>query len=70
MTDTVAQAAQSVGQSVDAELAVIKARLALIEADAKATWADVKAWVKAQWPHFVTWGAGLAAAVKVGLVHL
>lgn len=54
----------SVGQELDAQLEVIKARVALLEADAKTAWSDVVTWVKANWPHFVTWGATAALAVK------
>lgn len=61
---------KSVGQEVDAELAVIKARVAVLEADAKTAWADVVAWVKAQWPHFVTWAGTAAVAVKAFGVHI
>lgn len=59
---------KTIGQEVDAELAVIKARVAVLEADAKTAWADVVAWVKAQWPHFVTLAGTAALAVKAGLL--
>lgn len=61
---------KSVGQEIDAEFAVLKARVALLESDAKTAWADVVAWVKAQWPHFVTWAGTAAVAVKAFGVHV
>jgi len=61
---------KTVGQEVDAELALVKARLAVLEADAKTDWADVVAWVKSEWPHFVTWAGTAALAVKAFGVHL
>lgn len=64
---------ETVGQTVDAELAVVKARLAVLEADAKTGWADVKAWAKSNWAHIaLTWPAAVAVLEPVvkGLVHL
>lgn len=61
---TSAGAAPTVGQSIDAEIVVLKARVAAVEAAAKTDWSDVKAWVKANWAHFVTWSA-LAASSPV-----
>jgi hypothetical protein len=54
----------TVGQSIDAEIVVLKGRLAKLEASAKTDWADIKQWVKTNWPHFATWGA-LAASSPV-----
>ena len=59
-------ATPSLGQEVDAEIVVLKARVAAIEAAGKTDWADVVAWVKSNWAHFVTWAA-LAASSPVGL---
>ena len=61
----------SIGTTIDAELAVLKARLAVIEAAASTDWAKVKASVKRNIPHAVTW-AGLVAAIthQAGLWHL
>lgn len=66
----VTAAAASIGQSVDAELAVVKARLAVLEADASTDWTKVKAWVSSNWPHFVTWLAvsGLSVSHVLTLV--
>lgn len=58
------------GQVIDAEIAVVKARIAALEAAGKTDWAKVKAWVQTNWPHFVTY-AGLAAlAFKDTIVKL
>lgn len=60
--------ASTLGSSIDAELTVVKARIALLEADAKTDWTKVKAWLGTNWPHFVTWvGGGLLVAEKFGL---
>lgn len=64
----VTAAAATVGQTVDAEIAVLKARLAVVEAKASTDWAAVKAYVKANWPHAVTWLLAGASAVKSGVV--
>lgn len=64
-------ATKSLGAEIDGELAVLKARLAVLEADGKTAWSDVVAWVKAQWPHFVTWAGTALVVVKTGvLAHL
>lgn len=67
-TTPVTPAPTTIGQTVDADLALVKARLAVLEADAKTDWSDVTAWVKANWPHFVTWGMGVAGAIKLGVL--
>lgn len=59
---------ETVGQVVDADIVAVKARLAALEAAAKTDFAKVKAWISANWPHFVTWAGATAAAIKVGLV--
>lgn len=64
MTDTL-------GQTVDAELAVVKARLAVLESAGKADFAKVIAWLKANALHVaLTWPAAvsvLAPVVKAAL---
>jgi hypothetical protein len=64
----VTAAAATIGQTVDAELAVLKARVAVIEAKASTDWSKVKAWVSTNWPHAVTWLTSGAVAVKLGLL--
>ena len=64
---TSAGAAPTVGQSIDAEIVVLKARVAAVEAAAKTDWSDVKAWVKTNWPHFLTWASTAVVAAKVGV---
>jgi hypothetical protein len=61
-------AAKTVGQDIDAEIAVIKAKLAVLEAEGKTDWADLKAWVGTNWPHFVSWAVTGAVAVKTGVL--
>jgi hypothetical protein len=56
-----------VGGQIDAEIVVLKARIAAVEAAAKTDWSDIKAWVKANWPHFVGWASTAAVAAKVGI---
>lgn len=56
---------QTIGQTVDA-------RLATLEAAAKSDYAKAKAWLAANWAHFVTW-AGIAyssGAVSAILKHV
>jgi hypothetical protein len=63
--------AETIGQTVDAELAVVKARLAVLEAKASTDWAKVKAAVKANVPHYVTWAAlGASLAHQFGWLKL
>jgi hypothetical protein len=62
-----AAVAATIGQSVDAEIAVLKSRVAVIEASAKTDWSDVKQWFSTNWPHFVSWATGVAVAAKVGV---
>ena len=64
----VTAAAATIGQDLDKEVAVVKARLAVLEAKGKTDWAEVKAWVGANWPHTVTWLTSGAVAVKLGLL--
>ena len=61
-------AAATIGQDIDKEVAVLKARVAVIEAKASTDWAKVKAWVGTNWPHAVTWLTSGAVAVKLGLL--
>jgi hypothetical protein len=56
-----------VGGQIDAEIVVLKARIAAVEAAAKTDWSDIKAWVKTNWPHFVGWASTAAVAAKVGI---
>jgi hypothetical protein len=66
-TSAGAAASPTVGQSIDAEIVVLKARVAAVEAAAKTDWSDVKAWVKTNWPHFVGWASTAVVAAKVGV---
>lgn len=64
---TSAAKAATVGQSIDADIAALKSRVAVIEASAKTDWADIKQWFSTNWPHFISWGTGVAVAAKVGV---
>ena len=46
-----ASASPTVGQSLDAEVIVIKNRIAKLEASAKADWSVALAWAKSNWAH-------------------
>lgn len=72
MTDVtpVPVASESIGQKVDAELAVVKARIAVIEAAAKTDWVKTKAYVVANVPHLVTWAGMAYGAVKLGVLKI
>ena len=63
--------ADTIGGTIDAELAVLKARLQLLEAHASTDWAKFKAALKRNAAHYVTW-AGLAASLthQLGMWHL
>lgn len=60
-------ASPTLGAAVDAEITLIRARIAALEATGKTDWADVVAWVKTNWPHFVSWASGAVIAAKVGV---
>lgn len=66
-TSTIVSTPLTIGQTVDADIAALKAKVAAIESAGKTDWAKAVAWVKTQWPHFVTW-AGVAYAT--GLTKL
>ena len=54
-----------------AELALVKARLAALEAAASNDWAKVKATLKSNFPHFVTWTVSAATlAHQLGVLKL
>lgn len=56
----------TIGQTVDAELAVVKARIAVLEADAKTDFSKAIAWVKANALHIVlTWPASVSVLAPV-----
>ena len=54
-----------------AELALVKARLQVLEAAATNDWAKVKATLKSNFPHFVSWaGIGASLAHQFGWLKL
>ena len=59
-------ATPSLGQEVDAEIVVLKARVAAIEAAAKTDWSDVVAWAKSNWAHIaLTWPAAVTVLTPI-----
>jgi hypothetical protein len=52
----------SLGQTVDADIAALKLKVAAIEAAAKTDFAKVRAWVGTNFLHFVN-GAGIAVTL-------
>ncbi len=61
-------ATASLGQTIDADVAALKARVAALEGDASAFWTKQLAWLKANWPHLVTWATSATVAVKLGVL--
>ena len=59
--------AASLGQTIDADVAALKARVAALEGDASAFWTKQITWLKANWPHLVTWATSATIAVKLGV---
>jgi hypothetical protein len=61
-------ASATLGGTIDAEIVVLKSRLAAIEAAGKTDWTAAVAWAKANWAHIaLTWPAAatvLTPAVK------
>ncbi|MGO9596867.1 MAG: hypothetical protein ACLP7Q_02475 [Isosphaeraceae bacterium] len=47
--------APTIGQSLDADIAALKARVSVLEGNVVSFWAKQTAWLKANWPHIVTW---------------
>lgn len=62
---TQAQVDADLKAAAKAELAVLEARVAVLEADAKTDWAALKSWVKSNWIHvLIAVGVG-ALVVKI-----
>jgi hypothetical protein len=54
------------GQAVDAEIVLLRGRVAALESAGKADWAKLKAWAKSNWGHLVlTWPAAGTILVPV-----
>lgn len=58
----------TVGQTIDADVAALKARVAALEGDASAFWTKQITWLKANWPHLVTWVTSATVAAKLGVL--
>ena len=55
---TSASAPSTLGGQIDAEITVLKSRIAAVEASAKTDWSVAIAWAKSNWAHIVlTWPA-------------
>ena len=54
----------TLGQSLDAEITILKSRLATLESAGKTDWAALKARISKDWPHVVTW-VSLAASSPI-----
>ena len=61
---------ETAGQNIDARIALVEAKVKAIETAASTDWVKVKAWVKTNWPHFVTYAGLAAVAFKDALVKL
>lgn len=61
MTTIQPVAKQTLGQKADADIEWLHTRITALEAKAQADAKSVAAWLKANWPHFVTY-AGLGYA--------
>ena len=60
-TSTSPAASPTVGQSLDAEVVIIKNRIAKLEASAKTDWSVALAWAKSNWAHIaLTYPAAIA----------
>lgn len=68
MTDTVIA---TPGQKLDRDIAELRVEVERLKAAASNDWAKVKASLKKNFPHFVTW-AGVAATLahQLGVLHL
>jgi hypothetical protein len=65
--------AKTTGEQIDAEIAVIKAKIAVIEAAAKTDWTKAVTWVKANALHIaLTWPAAASVLYPIvkGLLKL
>jgi hypothetical protein len=72
MTETVTVApapvaAKTVGQTVDADIAALEARIKALEGNATAFWTKQITWLKANWPHLVSMAFSGFAATKLGI---
>jgi hypothetical protein len=52
-----APASATFGSTIDAEIVLLKSRIASIESAGKTDWAKLVAGAKRNWAHFVTWAA-------------
>ncbi|MGO8974864.1 MAG: hypothetical protein ACLQNV_15235 [Steroidobacteraceae bacterium] len=63
-------AAPSLGQTVDADLVALKARITALEGNASAFWTKQVTWLKTNWPHLVTIGLAGLTAVKTDALSI
>lgn len=65
MTKVLPIAKATVGQEVDAVLAGLHARITVLESAAESTEKKVMAFIKATWPHVVTWASTALVGLKL-----
>jgi hypothetical protein len=57
----------TLGQEIDVEITSLHNRVTALESKVKTDAEEALAWLKAQWPHFVTW-AGVAFVALKGVL--
>jgi len=71
MTDPVVVPAPAVvktaGQTLDASVAALEARVKALESNVVSFWKKQIAWLGTNWPHIVSWAFSTALAAKVGV---
>lgn len=58
----------SLGATIDADVAALKLKIAALEAKALAEEHKITAWLAARWPHFITWGGMVALYIAKKVV--
>ncbi len=61
-----ASAPSTLGGQIDAEITILKSRIASLESAAKTDWSKAVAWAKSNWAHIaLTWPAAIAVLKPV-----
>lgn len=59
------------GQKLDVDIAELRVEIEKLKAAASNDWSKIKAAVKANIPHYISWaGIGALVADKLGVLHL
>ena len=59
-------ASATIGSAIDAEIVLVKSRIAKLESAGKTDWAVIVAWAKSNWAHIaLTWPAAVAVLAPV-----